>query len=112
MAKYGITSQSQLIDIGTINNACTKIEEAAEKFSECAKLILAGSEICNENALSVDKTTMQPQLEADAEYINSMNLAIQSVTTGIRNIAVQVYAEQENELATYIAEQQTKTSNN
>lgn len=112
MAKYGITSQSQMIDIGAINNGCTKIEAAAENFAKCAKLILEGSEICNENALSVDKTTMQPQLEADAQYIESMKAALTSFTTEVRNLAVQIYAEQESELATYIAEQQKKSANN
>lgn len=112
MAKYGITSQSQIIDIGAINNGCAKIEAAAENFAKCADLILEGSNVCNEKALSVDKTTMQPQLEADAEYIRSMKTALTSFTTEVRSLAVQIYSEQESELAAYIADQQKKSANN
>ena len=74
MAKYNITSESQIIDITAITNACAKIEAAALHFEECAKKVLDASDLCDEKALSVDKTTMQPQLDADAEYIQSIKL--------------------------------------
>lgn len=106
MAYYGITSSSQLIDIGTISNGCTQIEKAAEKFAECAAKVNEAAAICNEKVLAVDKTTMQPQLEADAQYIQSMQEAVKGFTSEIRNVASQVYAAQSRELEEYIASQQ------
>lgn len=106
MAYYNITSSSQLIDVATISTGCSQIEAAAEKFIKCADLIDSAASICDANALSVDKTTMQPQLEADADYIRSMKDAADSFATAIRNVASQVYAAQSNELNNYIAEQE------
>lgn len=103
---YNITSRSQLIDIATISSGCDQVEAAAKKFSECAAAIKSASGICNANALSVDKTTMQPQLDADAEYIESMEAAAVSFTTELRSIALKTYTAQEAELADYIAKQQ------
>ena len=103
MAKYNITSESQLIDITAITNGCAQIEAAAQYFEECAKKVLDASDLCDEKALSVDKTTMQPQLDADAEYIQSMKAAIETFTLQVKNIALQVYSEQQMELADYKA---------
>ena len=105
MAKYNITSESQLIDITAITNGCTQIEAAAQYFEECAKKVFNASDMLDENALSVDKTTMQPQLDSDAEYIQSMKAAIESFTSEVRNVALQVYAEEQAELAEYRAQQ-------
>lgn len=109
---YGITSESQLIDITTISRGCTAIEAAAEKFEECAKKITRASEICNAEALSVDKTTMQPQLEADAAYIKSIKTAVDDFTRSIRSIALQVHSEQSAELNSYKAQQASATTGN
>lgn len=106
MAKYNITNESQLIDITTITNGCAKIETAAQKFAEAAQHIYSGSDICSDKALSVDKTTMQPQLDADAEYVKSMQAAINDFTLQIKNVALQIYAEQQAELADYRYQQQ------
>ena len=99
MAKYNITSAGQLIDITTITNGCNQIETAAQKFEECAKKV-------------VDKTTMQPQLDADAEYIQSIKTAIINFTLQIKNVALQIYAEQQSELADYQAAQAAKNNGN
>lgn len=109
---YNITSSSQLIDIATITRGCTQIEAAADKFEQCAALVLNASNECNADALSVDKTTMQPQLEADAEYIKSMKTAIYNFTLEIKNVALQVYAAQEAELNAYRAQQQAQQNSN
>lgn len=103
---YGITSSSQLIDIGTISKGCTQLQEAATKFEKCASLVQEAASICDANALSVDKTTMQPQLEADAEFIKSMKEAVDGFAVGIRDVATQIYAAQSQELEEYLAKQQ------
>ena len=105
MAKYNITNESQLIDITAITNVCTQIEAAAQHFEECAKKVFNASDMLDEKALSVDKTTMQPQLDADAEYIQSIKIAIENFTLQVKNVALQVYAEEQAELADYKAQQ-------
>lgn len=105
MAKYNITSESQLIDITAINNGCAQIEAAALYFEECAKKVFNASDMLDEKALAVDKTTMQPQLDADAEYIQSIKIAIENFTLQVKNVALQVYAEEQAELADYKAQQ-------
>ena len=112
MAKYNITSAGQLIDITTITNGCNQIETAAQKFEECAKKVFEARDICNDKALSVDKTTMQPQLKADAEYIQSIKTAIINFTLDIKNVALQIYAEQQSELADYRTAQAAKNNGN
>lgn len=108
MAYYGITSSNQLIDTTTITDGCNRIDKAAEKFLESAKKVAEAAAICDGNALAVEKTTMQPQLEADASYIKSMYDAVKGFTSEIRNVAVQVYAAQSHELEEYLASQKTK----
>lgn len=105
MAKYNITNESQLIDLTAITNGCTQIEAAAQYFEECAQKVFNASDMLDENALAVDKTTMQPQLDADAEYIQSIKTAIENFTLQVKNVALQVYAEQQAELADYKAQQ-------
>ena len=103
---YGITSSSQLIDIITINDGVQMINSAAAKFEKCADLVLSASKICNEKALSVDKTTMQPQLEHDAEEIRKIKTYIEDYAVEVNNLAVQVLAGQQRELAEYNAKQE------
>lgn len=112
MGQYGITNSSQLIDISTITKGCNQIDAAALKFEECANKILNASDTCDENALSVDKTTMQPQLDADAQYIQSIKEEIEKFTLGIKNVAMQIYAAQDQELNDYIAAQNAAKANN
>ncbi len=105
MAKYNITNASQLIDISTINSGCAKIETAADLFEQSAAKMRNASDICNAEALSVDKTTMQSRLDADADYVASIKTAIMNFTLQIKNVALQVYSEQYQELQEYLAEQ-------
>lgn len=105
MAYYGITSRADLIDIATISTGCSQLEVAAEKFVKCAELVDSAASICDSSALSVEKTTMQPQLQADAEFIRSLQNVVSSFATAIRSASSQVYAAQEAELAAYLEEQ-------
>lgn len=105
MAYYGITSKGQLIDKDTINAGCKKIDEAAKKFLDSANFVSKASEICDANALSVENTTMQAQLDLDAQYLKSMNDKVKEFTQKISEIAEQVYEQQSIELENYQAEQ-------
>lgn len=105
MANYNITNESQLIDLTVITNGCAQIESAAQYFEECAKKVFNASNMLDKNALAVDETTMQPQLDADADYIQSIKIAIENFTLQVKNVALQVYAEQQAELANYKTQQ-------
>lgn len=113
---YGITSESQLIDVGTINSGCDQVIAAAEKFVLCANSIQNASNGCTTKALSVDNTTMQPQLTADAEYIKNLKEYVESQMEGLKGAAAQIYAAQLAELQAYLEEQrrleEAKKNNN
>lgn len=111
MAYYGITKRDQIIDVSTISTGCSQMEAAADKFSQCASIIESASAICDASALSVEKTTMQPQLEADAQYIRSIGDSIKSFAIAIRSVAAQVYAAQDNEYNNYLAELAAQEAN-
>lgn len=106
--KMAITSESQLIDIVAIDNGCKIIEAAAADYTKCSTNVKEASQICTSEALSVEKTTMQPTLEELATSIAMIEGNITSFTTQIRNVASQIYAEQSNALAQYRAEQQAQ----
>ena len=55
-----ITSESQIIDITTISNGCSIIEEAARDYATCSKKVKEAASICTDKALSVEKKSMLP----------------------------------------------------
>lgn len=109
--KMAITSESQLIDIAAIDSGCKIIEAAAADYTTCSTKVKEASQICTSEALSVEKTTMQPALEELAASIAMIEGNITSFTTQIRSVASQIYAEQSAALAQYRAEQQAEAAN-
>ncbi len=112
MAYYGVTSEADLIDIATISTGCSQLEVAAEKFIKCAELVESAASICDASALSVEKTTMQPQLQSDAEFIRNLNSVVTGFSQAIRSASVQVHNAQSVELANYRAEQKRLAEQN
>ena len=105
-----ITSESQIIDVVAINNGCSIIEEAARDYATCSKHIKEAAEICSPEALSVEKTSMQPGLEDLASAVGTIETNICSFTAEIRNVASQIQAKQYAELAEYRAAQEKKAA--
>lgn len=101
-----ITSESQIIDIVAINNGCAIIEGAAEDYVTCAKHIQDAATSCSGEALSVEGKTMQPSLEELAAAVETIKQNILTFTGEIRNVALQIQAQQQQELANYRAEQE------
>lgn len=99
-----ITSESQIIDITTISNGCSIIEEAARDYSNCAKKVNEAAAICTDKALSVEKKSMQPSLEELGASIGTIQGNIEYFTSQIRNVAMQIQSKQLAELAEYRAE--------
>ena len=103
-----ITSESQIIDITTISNGCSIIEEAARDYATCSKKVKEAASICTDKALSVEKKSMQPSLEELGESIASIQGNIEYFTSQIRNVAMQIQSKQYAELAEYRAAQAKK----
>lgn len=100
-----ITSESQLIDITAIDNGCNIIESASEDYITCAKHIKNAAGSCSGEALAVEGKTMQPSLEELAAAVETIRDNIYSFTSEIRNVAMQIYTQQQAQLQEYREEQ-------
>ena len=103
-----ITSESQVIDITTISNGCSIIEEAARDFTTCSKKVNDAANICTDKALSVEKKSMQPSLQDLAQSIGTIEGNVEYFTSQIRNVAMKIQSRQLQELAEYRAAQAAK----
>lgn len=98
-----ITSESQVIDITTISNGCSIIEEAARDFTTCSKKVNDAANICTDKALSVEKKSMQPSLQDLATSIGTIEGNVEYFTSQIRSVAMKIQSRQLQELAEYRA---------
>lgn len=98
---YGITSESQMIDLGMINKGCDIIDEAAKDFTTSGNKVVSAGNTCNKDALSVDDKSMQPAIEELGETIKSLEGKVTSFTSQIRSLASQIYNTQFQELQAY-----------
>lgn len=96
-----ITSESQMIDISTIDAGCKIIEEAARDYTTCAGKVKEAASICTSEALSVEKKSMQPALDDLGTSIETIESNILYFTSQIRNVAMQIHTQQYNELTEY-----------
>lgn len=103
-----ITNESQIIDITTISNGCSIIEEAAADYAACASKVNEAASICTDKALSVEKKSMQPSLEELGASIGTIQGNIEYFTSQIRSVAMKIQTQQLNELAEYRAAQAAK----
>ena len=103
-----ITSESQVIDITTISNGCSIIEEAAVDYTNCAKKVNEAANICTDKALSVEKKSMQPSIQDLGTSIGTIQSNIEYFTSQIRSVAMKIQSKQLQELAEYRAAQAAK----
>ena len=108
---YGITNESQIIDLGTINKGCDQIDAAAKDFITCGNKVVSAGSTCNKDALSVDDKSMQPAIEELGESIKALEGKVTGFTGQIRSIASQVYNAQVQELRAYQEEQRKAAEN-
>lgn len=100
---FSITSPEQIIDLSAVEAGCKTIETAAEDYVKCAQLIQEASATCTAEALSVDKTTMQPSLEELGTSVAEVKEYIVGYVNSIRAAAVQIHAAQTTEYNRYLA---------
>ena len=98
---YGITSESQLIDLATRESAVEKIKSTAADFTNCASVVRDASSECNAEALSVEGATMQPTIDDLAEQIDSIKGSVEALAENILSVATEVYNAQSQELQAY-----------
>lgn len=103
---YGITNESQLINLGEINAGCDMIDSAAEVYRMCGDKVIEASTICNAQAMSVDKVSLESSIEEVGLNIKSVQNYIEDFTSQIRKSASAIYTEQLNELEEYRRQQQ------
>ena len=111
---YGITSESQLIDISAIRAAVEKIKSTAQDFTDCGNTVSEASSECNSEALEIEGMTMQPTMDDLAEQIKSIKNSVEEMADSILSVANQVYNAQNEELQAYKEKlsQESEASNN
>lgn len=98
---YNITDESQLIDIATIKKGCEAIKNTMKYFSKCGDKICSAAVICNKDALAIDDSTLEYQLEAFGNRIKDINRDYSEYADELYAQALQVYNDQKIELAEY-----------
>ena len=96
-----ITSESQIIDVVTIDSGCKIIEEAARDYTTCANKIKEAASICTDQALSVEKKSMQPSIQDLGDSVATIQGNIEYFTSQIRAVATTIYSQQMTELNNY-----------
>lgn len=111
---YGITSQSQIIDINTIKSGCETIIKELECLEKCGEKVINAGIICNKKALSVDSESLEGSIIEVGEQIkNTKNELVISAEQLIADAMV-VYNAQVSEYNEYIRqleEQRRKQQN-
>ena len=98
---YGITSESQLIDVDAIGAGCNAYISALGFFNDGASQMINAGHKCNAEALSVDGTSFETEIVGIGEQINQLKDTYASYAEAVYAAAVQVYNEQVNELNNY-----------
>ena len=102
---YGITSESQLIDIYTIMDGFNKYRTAIEDFVTCGKKVITASEICSADAMSVDNDTLQNPIESLVKEIQALKDQLNAFADEVLFEAQLVRQSQYNELLEYQRQQ-------
>lgn len=108
---YGITRESQIIDLNSIERGCAKLQEAAERLSEYGTQVSSISEICNTTALSANGKSMVPVIQEAGDDISARGNAIQQYASNLLTAAKDLYRRQQMEYASYLEEQNQKQNN-
>lgn len=113
---YGITSESQLMDIDAIRNGCVTYLETLDGFTEAGKAVYDSGNTCDKKALSVDDSSMQPVLNELGVLIAEQANKYAEAANTVYSQAVAIYNEQVAELNAYYqrlaAQQAAKQQNN
>lgn len=107
---YGITRQSQIIDYTTIKKGCDELKSVAANLKKYGEKVKTISEFCNEKALAADGNSNTKNILEKANTIISRASSIETYATKLDEVAASIYRQQENEYASYLAEQKEKNN--
>ena len=107
---YGITRESQIIDLDKIKKGCNKLQKAAERLKEYGKTVSDISEICDTKALSANGKSMVPVIQEDGAKIVEIGERLSDYASNLVALASEVYRRQWNEYNDYLEEQAKKNS--
>ena len=102
---YGITDDSQLIDIQTIMDGINKYRAAIDIFEKCGQTVINASETCNEEAMSVDNNSLQIEIETLGIEIKDLKKQLNIIADEMLTEAQMVRQKQYNELVEYKRQQ-------
>lgn len=98
---YGITNESQIIDINAISSGVAKYKQAVEDFDTCGSKVVQAGQTCNAEALSVDNASMQYPIESLGKEIQSLKEQLCAIADELLYEAKVVHSAQWNELNEY-----------
>ena len=107
---YGITSESQLIDVATIASGCQKIQEGAQYLELGAQAFSELGAYCTADVMSVDGQTLEGNFAEAASQTSEIVSQVNSAAEAMYAEAVQVYNDQMAELQEYLRKQQQNNS--
>ena len=102
---YGITHESQLIDIYAIMDGINKYRAAIESSEKCGKKVVSASEICTADVLSVDNSSFQQPVEELGLEIQKLKDQLNAIADEVLFEAQMIRQEQYNELMDYQKQQ-------
>ena len=103
---YGITDESQLIDIETIKKECEAYINVMDSFSTCSNEVSLAADMCNKDALSVDDITLEYSIRELSKKIADIKKEYVENANTLYTQALRVYNVQKIELAEYLAKKQ------
>lgn len=106
---YGITNESQIIDLNAIISGCNQYKEAISALDKSGSIIREAGETCNEKALSVDGKTLESTIIQIGTELERLKLTLQGYADQVISDATQVYNAQVAELKAY---QESLNNNN
>ena len=112
---YGITSESQLIDVSTITSGANQYKSALEFYTDGGNQVIAAGATCNAKALSVDGASFESEITEVGNKIKTLKDTYSSAADAVVAAANTVYNEQVAELQEYrrrLAEAQKKNEEN
>ncbi|MBQ3307099.1 MAG: hypothetical protein IJG68_02780 [Bacilli bacterium] len=98
---YGITNESQLIDVATIKRGCESFLEALSFFVDGGNQVISAGYTCSKKAISVDNSSFENDLMEMGQQIVAIRDKYVAVAENIYQQAVTVYNNQVAELNEY-----------
>ncbi len=98
---FGITSESQLIDVNTIRRGCEAYIDALDFFIDGGNQIISAGSTCSAKALSVDGSSFQNEIIDLGQQIIALRDEYAACAENVYAQAVQIYNAQVAELNEY-----------